>query len=166
LGGKPKRPIFPLDAVQAGISPKPCSNNVSQRPRPRLSVIFPTVFFWCNDNMAKHDIATVRIQAPNDLGYLVRTHRKNKQLTLETFAELSHLSVQFLSDFEQGKNTGEIEKILKALQTLGLEIVVQPCGARLGHTDQNSLSEKAAPGASGCLQPKSSSTLLKSKSKR
>jgi len=96
--GSPKGLYFPLDAVQAGISPKPRSNSVFQRPQPRLSVIFPTVFFWCNDNMAKHDIATVRIQ------------------------------------------------------TLGLEIVVQPCGVRLGHTDQNSLSEKTAPSASGCLQ--------------
>jgi len=93
-------------------------------------------------------------------------NRKNKQLTLETFSELSHLDMQFLSDFEQGKTTGEIGKILKALQTLGLEIVVQPSGVGPGHTDQNSLSEKAAPGASGCLQAKSSSTLLKSKSKR
>jgi len=113
--------------------------------------------------MAKHDIACVRIQTPNDLGYLLRTHRKNKQLTLETFSELSHLNVQFLSNFEQGKNTGEIEKILKALQTPGLEIVVQPCGLKPGQT---TLSESAAPGASGCLQTKSSSTLLKSKSKR
>ncbi len=116
--------------------------------------------------MAKHDIPYARIQTPDDLGYLVRTHRKNKQLTLETFSELSHLDMQFLSDFEQGKITGEIGKILKALQALGLEIVVQPSGVGPGHTDQNSLSEKAAPGASSCLQAKSSSTLLKSKSKR
>ena len=116
--------------------------------------------------MAERDIPYVRIQTPDDLGYLVRTHRKNKQLTLETFSELSHVSMQFLSDFEQGKKTGEIGKILKALQALGLEIVVQLRGVGPGHTDQNSLSEKAAPGASGCLQAKSSSTLLKSKSKR
>ena len=116
--------------------------------------------------MAKHNIPYVRIQTPDDLGYLARTHRKNKRLALETLAELSHLDMQFLSDFEQGKNTSEIGKILKALQTLGLEIVVQPSGVGPGHTDQNSLSEKAAPRASGCLQAKSGSTLLKSKSKR
>ena len=116
--------------------------------------------------MAKHDNPYVRIQTPDDLGYLVHTHRKSKQLTLETFSELSHVSMQFLSDFEQGKKTGEIGKILKALQTLGLEIVVQSYGVGPGRTNQNTLSEKAAPRASGCLQTKSSSTLLKSKSKR
>ena len=47
--------------------------------------------------MAKHDNPYVRIQTPDDLGYLVHTHRKNKQLTLETFSELSHVSMQFLS---------------------------------------------------------------------
>ncbi|GMQ87476.1 MAG: hypothetical protein BMS9Abin08_0680 [Gammaproteobacteria bacterium] len=116
--------------------------------------------------MAKQDISYIRIQTPDDLGYLVRTHRKNKQLTLETFSELSQLNIQFLSDFEQGKNTGEIGKILKALQTLGLEIVVQPCDLRPGQTVQSTLPEKAAPKASGCLKTKSDSTLLKSKSKR
>ncbi|GMQ84258.1 MAG: hypothetical protein BMS9Abin06_1032 [Gammaproteobacteria bacterium] len=74
--------------------------------------------------------------------------------------------MQFLSDFEQGKNTGEIGKILKALQTLGLEIVVQPCGLRPGQTVQSTLSGEAAPRASGCLKAKSSSTLLKNKSER
>ncbi len=116
--------------------------------------------------MAKHNTPYVRIQTPDDPGYLVRTHRKNKQLTLETFSELSHLDMQFLSDFKQGKNTGEIGKILKALQTLEMAVVVQPSGIGPGRTDQNLLSEKAAPGASDCLQAKSSSTLLKSKSKR
>jgi hypothetical protein len=38
--------------------------------------------------MAKHDNPYVRIQTPDDLGYLVRTHRKNKQLTLEARTQL------------------------------------------------------------------------------
>jgi len=106
--GDQKAWISGPEAEYAGIRPRHCSNNIFSGRNSDL-VLFPLLcFFWCNDNMAKQDISYVRIQTPDDPGYLVRTHRNNKQLTLETFSELSQLNMQFLSDFEQGKNTGEI----------------------------------------------------------
>jgi HTH-type transcriptional regulator/antitoxin HipB len=33
-----------------------------------------------------------------------------------------------LSEFERGKETAEIGKVLKALRTLGLEVIIQPRG--------------------------------------
>ena len=57
-----------------------------------------------------------------------RAHRKNKGLTLETVSGLGNLSTRFLSDFERGKETAEIGKVLKTLRTLGLDIVVRPRG--------------------------------------
>jgi len=81
--------------------------------------------------MAKHDIAYGRISTTEDLGHLVRAHRKSKGLTLETASGLGNLSIRFLSEFERGKETAEIGKILKALRALGLEVIVQPrAGAR------------------------------------
>jgi transcriptional regulator with XRE-family HTH domain len=79
--------------------------------------------------MAKHNVSYGRIQSAEDLGQLVRAHRKDKGLTLETVSGLGNLSTRFLSEFERGKETAEIGKVLKALRTLGLEIIVQPRGA-------------------------------------
>lgn len=78
--------------------------------------------------MAKNDISYGRIQTAEDLGHLVRAHRKGKGLTLETVSGLGNLSTRFLSEFERGKETAEIGKILKALRTLGLDVIVQPRG--------------------------------------
>jgi len=76
--------------------------------------------------MTKHDTIYGRIQTTEDLGRLVRAHRKGKGLTLETVSGLGNLSTRFLSEFERGKDTAEIGKILKALRTLGLDVIVQP----------------------------------------
>ena len=67
-----------------------------------------------------------KIQTTKELGELVRAHRKNKHLTLDTISGLGNLSTRFLSEFERGKETAEIGKVLKALRTLGLEVIVQP----------------------------------------
>lgn len=69
------------------------------------------------------------VRSAGELGRIVRTHRKNRHLTLETVSGLGNLSPRFLSEFERGKETAEIGKILKALRTMGLEVVIQPRGA-------------------------------------
>ena len=63
-----------------------------------------------------------------ELGRLARAHRKHRHLTLETVSGLGNLSTRFLSEFERGKETAEIGKVLKALRTLGLEVIIQPRG--------------------------------------
>lgn len=69
-----------------------------------------------------------RTQTAKELGNLARLHRKQRHLTLETLSGLSNLSIRFLSEFERGKPTAEIEKVLKALKILGLEVIVRPVG--------------------------------------
>lgn len=64
-----------------------------------------------------------------ELGSLARTHRKSKKLTLETLSGLSNLSIKFLSEFERGKPTAEVGKVLHALRILGLEVIVRPVGS-------------------------------------
>ncbi len=78
--------------------------------------------------MTRNDISHGRVRSAGELGQLVRAHRKGKGLTLETVSGLGNLSTRFLSEFERGKETAEIGKILKALRTLGLDIVVRPRG--------------------------------------
>jgi len=84
--------------------------------------------------MIKNTIAHGHIQTTKDLGQLVRAHRKEKRLTLQTVAGLGNLSTRFLSEFERGKETAEIGKILKTLRTLGLEVIIRPRAI-----DQNTL---------------------------
>lgn len=78
--------------------------------------------------MAHDDIAYGTVQTAEELGRLARAHRKQRRLTLETVSGLGNLSTRFLSEFERGKETAEIGKVLKALRTLGLEIIIQPRG--------------------------------------
>ncbi len=76
--------------------------------------------------MTKQPVQYGAIQSAGDLGKLARIHRKQRKLTLETISGLGNLSTRFLSEFERGKETAEIGKALKALRTLGLEVIVQP----------------------------------------
>ena len=81
--------------------------------------------------MTQDDISYGTVQTAEELGRLVRAHRKQRRLTLETVSGLGNLSTRFLSEFERGKETAEIGKILKALRTLGLEVIIQPRGRKV-----------------------------------
>ena len=78
--------------------------------------------------MTPDDITYGTIHTAEELGHLARMHRKQRRLTLETVSGLGNLSTRFLSEFERGKETAEIGKVLKALRTLGLEVIIQPRG--------------------------------------
>lgn len=66
------------------------------------------------------------IRSAEALGKLVRAHRKQHKLTLETISGLGNVSTRFLSEFERGKETAELGKVLQTLRTLGLEVIIQP----------------------------------------
>lgn len=78
--------------------------------------------------MPKEDLTYGAVHTVEELGRLARAHRKHRHLTLETVSGLGNLSMRFLSEFERGKETAEIGKVLKALRTLGLEVIIQPRG--------------------------------------
>ncbi len=71
-----------------------------------------------------------RIETAAELGRLVREHRKSRGLTLEKISGLGNVGSRFLSEFERGKETAEVGKVLKTLKVLGLEVIVRPRGAR------------------------------------
>ena len=74
----------------------------------------------------KQDVTYGSIRTTSELGRLARAHRKRQKLTLEEASEFGNIGVRFLSEFERGKKTAEIEKVLEALNLLGLDVVVQP----------------------------------------
>jgi HTH-type transcriptional regulator/antitoxin HipB len=79
--------------------------------------------------MSKYTPQYGRTQTTEELGTLARAHRKTRRLTLDTLSGLSNLSPKFLSEFERGKPTAEIGKVLKALKILGLEVIVRPASS-------------------------------------
>lgn len=50
------------------------------------------------------------VRSTEELGRVVRAHRKDRRLTLKTISGLGNLSSRFLSEFERGKETAEIGK--------------------------------------------------------
>ena len=90
--------------------------------------------------MTKQDTRYGAVRSAEELGRVARAHRKNRQLTLETVSGLGNLSPRFLSEFERGKETAEIGKILKALRTIGLEVIIQPRGSTIASSQGSTSS--------------------------
>ena len=65
-----------------------------------------------------HDAAT--------LGRLIRQTRKQQSLTLETLAGLCGLSIRFLSELENGRETCSLVRVLLVLDALGIELIAEP----------------------------------------
>ncbi|PTD97475.1 hypothetical protein C8261_04840 [Pseudothauera lacus] len=65
-------------------------------------------------------------QTAAQLGAIARTHREARGLGLRQAAPLGGVGVRFLSEFERGKETAELGKVLAALNGLGLDLAVMP----------------------------------------
>ena len=94
--------------------------------------------------MSNDQVQYGAVRSTEELGKLVRAHRKQRQLTLETISGLGNLSTRFLSEFERGKQTAELGKVLQALHTLGLEVIVQPRGGRPSRPPSKKAGERHA----------------------
>ena len=58
------------------------------------------------------------------LGQAVLARRKELKYTQAFLSEFTGLSVTFISDLERGKPTAEIEKAIKLINILGLDLVI------------------------------------------
>lgn len=67
-----------------------------------------------------------KILSVDDIGQLVRAHRKLQSATQADFAALCGVGVRFISELENGKPTIELGKALHVLKSLGLEVFIQP----------------------------------------
>lgn len=74
-----------------------------------------------------------KMASVEEIGALARAHRKKIKLAQVQIAGLSNTGTRFLSEFERGKSTVGMGKVLKVLQTLGLEIVVRERESWLQH---------------------------------
>ena len=67
----------------------------------------------------------MRINNTKTLGETIRARRKELHYTQAYLADFTGLSVTFISDVERGKTTAEIEKIIRLINVLGLNLLVE-----------------------------------------
>ncbi len=63
---------------------------------------------------------------PEQIGKLIRETRKSLGVTQKDLALTSGTGIRFIIDLEKGKDTCEIGKALKVLNTLGIKITLTP----------------------------------------
>lgn len=66
----------------------------------------------------------VPVYSSQDVGAVVRAERKRQKLTQTQLAQLCGVSLSFVSNLENGKPTTELQKTLKVISTLGLDMLV------------------------------------------
>lgn len=66
------------------------------------------------------------LYAPQDIGEIVRTTRKNQAVTQKALALTSGTGLRFIIELEKGKPTCQIGKVLTVLNTLGVKLSVVP----------------------------------------
>ncbi len=67
----------------------------------------------------------MKITNSKDLGQAIRDRRKELHYTQKELLEYTGLSVTFISDLERGKATAEIEKTIRLINILGMDIMVK-----------------------------------------
>lgn len=70
----------------------------------------------------------MKITDSKSLGAAIRARRKELEYTQAYLAEFTGLSVTFISDVERGKATAEIEKVIRLINILGMDITIEKRG--------------------------------------
>jgi len=70
--------------------------------------------------MRQHNI----FYTPEELGKLARHGREARNLALRTAAPQANVGPRFLSEFERGKPTAELAKVISAVNAAGLDLAV------------------------------------------
>lgn len=67
----------------------------------------------------------MKIADSKSLGQAVRIRRKELNYTQAYLSEFTGLSVTFISDLERGKPTAEIEKAIRLINILGMDLLIE-----------------------------------------
>ena len=65
------------------------------------------------------------IQDTVELGRKVRELRRAQKITQAQLAGLANTGIRFISDLENGKETCHIGKVLRVLETLGVDMLIR-----------------------------------------
>lgn len=70
------------------------------------------------------------IYTPRDIGALIRETRKRLGVTQKDLALTAGTGLRFVIDLEKGKETCELGKSLRIIQTLGIALILTPPAGR------------------------------------
>lgn len=70
------------------------------------------------------------IYTPHDIGALIRETRKRLGVTQKDLALTAGTGLRFVIDLEKGKETCELGKSLRIIQTLGIALILTPPAGR------------------------------------
>lgn len=70
----------------------------------------------------------MKIIDAQSLGEAIRERRKELHYTQAYLSEFTGLSVTFISDLERGKPTAELEKAIRLVNILGMDLLVERRG--------------------------------------
>ncbi|MEG2415020.1 MAG: helix-turn-helix domain-containing protein [Kiritimatiellia bacterium] len=72
------------------------------------------------------EITEVKIDLKNasQLALFVQSERKEQHVTQIQLAQLSNVGVRFIRDLEDGKETLQLDKVLRVLDTLGSNVTL------------------------------------------
>mgnify|MGYP000211062454 CR=1 FL=1 len=64
------------------------------------------------------------VKTPEELGHVARSRREKAGISLRSAVNGHAFGIRFLSEFERGKQTAELGKVMQALHAAGLELAV------------------------------------------
>ena len=67
-----------------------------------------------------------RIRLPKYMGRAIKNTRNKKKMTQSDLADITGVSVKFISDVERGKETVQMDKVFDLARALGLQIYLTP----------------------------------------
>jgi HTH-type transcriptional regulator/antitoxin HipB len=70
----------------------------------------------------------MKIIDTKSLGQAIRSRRKELGYTQGFLSNFTGLSITFISDLENGKPTAEIEKTIRLINILGLDLLIEKRG--------------------------------------
>ena len=70
----------------------------------------------------------MKITDSKSLGQAIRERRRELKYTQAYLSEFTGFSVTFISDLERGKPTAEIEKTIRLVNVLGMDLMVEKRG--------------------------------------
>lgn len=70
----------------------------------------------------------MKITDSKSLGQAIMMRRKELNYTQAYISEFTGLSVTFISDLERGKPTAEIEKTIRLINILGMDLLIEQRG--------------------------------------
>lgn len=67
----------------------------------------------------------IHVENTQEIGRIIREERRRQGFTQAEFAGLVNVGITYLSNLENGKPTAEIEKAIRILTMLGIDLYVE-----------------------------------------